>query len=297
MCGVCQQAPAAVTCKADAAALCVSCDTDIHSANPIARRHEWVPVEPFYDAAESIVVKSTTGPSSAAAALNYLVPNGDVVFNTKDIENNAASSWLIPNPNFNSKLHMDIAPDILKSSNDLIFPEIDSLLEFDYPTSVHTISGSGACNDSVVPVQLDPIPPPSFNMNYNISGPADHNCFDLDFCRSKLYSSFNNLLNLHSYKHSGLANKKTVTIQGVGKDQSVLLSTSKSNKQNKPAALLHKSMMKQEFRRMAKAVGNQVADNHYRPDLKKSSPCKVECCSQEPQDCQVWCQEEEQASC
>ncbi|KAM1019291.1 hypothetical protein ACFX2C_040814 [Malus domestica] len=104
MCGVCQQAPAAVTCKADAAALCVSCDTDIHSANPIARRHEWVPVEPFYDAAESIVVKSTTGPSSAAAALNYLVPNGDVVFNTKDIENNAASSWLIPNPNFNSKL-------------------------------------------------------------------------------------------------------------------------------------------------------------------------------------------------
>ncbi|TQE13988.1 hypothetical protein C1H46_000410 [Malus baccata] len=190
MCGVCQQAPAAVTCKADAAALCVSCDADIHSANPLARRHERVPVEPFYDAAESIVVKSTTGLSSAAAALNYLVPNGDVVFNTKDIENNAASSWLIPNPNFNSKLHMDIAPDILKSSDDLIFPEMDSLLEFDYPTSVHTISGSGACNDSVVPVQPDPIPPPSFNMNYNVSGPADHNCFDLDFCRSKLYSSF-----------------------------------------------------------------------------------------------------------
>ncbi|KAM1818572.1 hypothetical protein ACFX11_000354 [Malus domestica] len=86
---------------------------------------------------------------------------------------------------------MDIAPDILKSSDDLIFPEMDSLLEFDYPTSVHTISGSGACNDSVVPVQPDPIPPPSFNMNYNVSGPADHNCFDLDFFRSKLYSSFN----------------------------------------------------------------------------------------------------------
>ncbi|TQD93907.1 hypothetical protein C1H46_020466 [Malus baccata] len=61
----------------------------------------------------------------------------------------------------------------------------------------------------------------------------------------------NNLLNLHSYKHSGLANKKTVTIQGVGKDQSVLLATSKTKKQNKPAALLHKSVMKQEFRRTA----------------------------------------------
>ncbi|TYH53703.1 hypothetical protein ES332_D09G118400v1 [Gossypium tomentosum] len=33
----------------------------------------------------------------------------------------------------------------------------------------------------------------------------------------------NNLYNLHSYKHSGLANKKTITIQSGGKDQSMLL--------------------------------------------------------------------------
>ncbi|GFQ08127.1 60S ribosomal protein l28-1 [Phtheirospermum japonicum] len=43
----------------------------------------------------------------------------------------------------------------------------------------------------------------------------------------------NNLYNLHYYKHSGLANKKTVTIQP-GKDQSVLLATTKTKKQNKP---------------------------------------------------------------
>ncbi|KAJ6330827.1 hypothetical protein OIU76_009426 [Salix suchowensis] len=55
MCEVCEQAPAVVTCKADAAALCVTCDADIHSANPLARRHERVPVEPFYDSAESIL--------------------------------------------------------------------------------------------------------------------------------------------------------------------------------------------------------------------------------------------------
>ncbi|KAL8466083.1 hypothetical protein ACS0TY_035267 [Phlomoides rotata] len=67
----------------------------------------------------------------------------------------------------------------------------------------------------------------------------------------------NNLYNLHSYKHSGLANKKTVTIQP-GKDQSVLLATSKTKKQNKPASLLNKSLMKKEFYRMAKAVTNQV---------------------------------------
>lgn len=55
----------------------------------------------------------------------------------------------------------------------------------------------------------------------------------------------------------GLANKKTVTIQP-GKDQSVVLATTKTKKQKKPAALLHKSIMKKEFRRMAKAVENQV---------------------------------------
>ncbi|PQQ04367.1 zinc finger protein CONSTANS-LIKE 5 [Prunus yedoensis var. nudiflora] len=58
MCEVCEQAPASVTCKADAAALCVTCDADIHSANPLARRHDRVPVEPFFDSAESIIVKT-----------------------------------------------------------------------------------------------------------------------------------------------------------------------------------------------------------------------------------------------
>lgn len=55
----------------------------------------------------------------------------------------------------------------------------------------------------------------------------------------------------------GLANKKTVTIQPAD-NQSVLLATTKTKKQNKPSALLHKSVMKKEFRRMAKAVQNQV---------------------------------------
>ncbi|KAI5668627.1 hypothetical protein M9H77_18480 [Catharanthus roseus] len=85
----------------------------------------------------------------------------------------------------------------------------------------------------------------------------------------------NNLFNLHSYKHSGLANKKTVTIQPSGKDQSVLLATTKTKKQNKPSSLLNKSLMKKEFCRMAKAVSNQVADNYYRPDLKKAALARL----------------------
>ncbi|CAL8990782.1 unnamed protein product [Prunus brigantina] len=183
MCEVCEQAPASVTCKADAAALCVTCDADIHSANPLARRHDRVPVEPFFDSAESIIVKSAA--ASSVDSLNFLLPNGAVPSYPKDDENDAASTWLIPNLNFNSKLQMDIAPDIIKSS-ELFLPEMDSLLEFDYPNPIHhDISGSGT--DSVVPVQSDPLPPPSLNIN-RVS--AEQNCFDLDFCRSKLSSSF-----------------------------------------------------------------------------------------------------------
>ncbi|KGN60570.2 60S ribosomal protein L28-1 [Cucumis sativus] len=85
----------------------------------------------------------------------------------------------------------------------------------------------------------------------------------------------NNLYNLNSYKHSGLANRKTVTIQPGGKDLSVLLATSKTKKQNKPANSLHKSVMRKEFPRMAKAVINQVADNYYRPDLKNAALAKL----------------------
>uniref|UniRef100_J3M9B3 Ribosomal eL28/Mak16 domain-containing protein n=1 Tax=Oryza brachyantha TaxID=4533 RepID=J3M9B3_ORYBR len=86
----------------------------------------------------------------------------------------------------------------------------------------------------------------------------------------------NNLYNVHSYKHSGLANKKTVMIQPSGaKDAAVVLSTTKTKKQNAPAKLYHKSVMRKEFRKMAKAVKNQVSDNYYRPDLTKPALARL----------------------
>ncbi|XP_008806631.1 60S ribosomal protein L28-2-like [Phoenix dactylifera] len=85
----------------------------------------------------------------------------------------------------------------------------------------------------------------------------------------------NNLYNVNSYKHSGLANKKTVSIQPGGKDLSVVLATTKTRKQNKPGNLYHKSVMKKEFRKMAKAVMNQVTENYYRPDLTKAALARL----------------------
>uniref|UniRef100_A0A1J3DCH1 60S ribosomal protein L28-1 n=4 Tax=Noccaea caerulescens TaxID=107243 RepID=A0A1J3DCH1_NOCCA len=84
----------------------------------------------------------------------------------------------------------------------------------------------------------------------------------------------NNLCNLNSYKHSGLANKKTVTIQPADKE-GVVLATTKTKKQNKPKLSVNKSVLKKDFHRMSKAVANQVVDNYYRPDLKKAALARL----------------------
>lgn len=85
---------------------------------------------------------------------------------------------------------------------------------------------------------------------------SSFSCFSFPKKKLKIKHEFN----FCCYDFIGLANKNTVTIQPGGKDQSVLLATSKTKKQNKPSSLLNKSVMKEEFRRMAKAVSNQVID-------------------------------------
>ncbi|MED6136636.1 60S ribosomal protein L28-2 [Stylosanthes scabra] len=80
----------------------------------------------------------------------------------------------------------------------------------------------------------------------------------------------NNLYNLNSFKYSVV-----LYCWPAGKDQGVLLATTKTKKQNKPSAHLHKSLMKKEFSRMAKAVQNQVTKNHYRPDLTNAALARL----------------------
>lgn len=84
----------------------------------------------------------------------------------------------------------------------------------------------------------------------------------------------NNLYNLNTFKHSGLANKKTVAI-APSEGLSVLLTTTKTKKRSQPAKSSHNSLLKKDFRKMAKAVVNQVATNGYRADLKSAALARL----------------------
>ncbi|KAG2331323.1 hypothetical protein Bca52824_002503 [Brassica carinata] len=90
-----------------------------------------------------------------------------------------------------------------------------------------------------------------------------------------------------SYMHSGLANKKTVTIQVADKEKDVVVGTTKTKKQNKLKLYVNKSVLKKEFPRMPKLLATSelillvlvlgtvmrklTLDNYYKPDLKKTA--------------------------
>lgn len=172
VCEVCEQAPAAVTCKADAAALCVSCDADIHSANPLASRHERVPVETFFDSAETAVAKISASSTFGILGSSTTVDLTAVPVMADDL---GLCPWLLPN-DFNEPAKIEIGTENMKGSSDFMFSDFDRLIDFEFPNSFnHHQNNAGG--DSLVPVQTKTEPLPLTN--------NDH-CFDIDFCRSKL---------------------------------------------------------------------------------------------------------------
>ncbi|XP_010536937.1 PREDICTED: zinc finger protein CONSTANS-LIKE 5-like [Tarenaya hassleriana] len=167
VCQVCEQAPAAVTCKADAAALCVSCDSDIHSANPLASRHDRIPVEPFFDSAVA-KLSSFLGNFTSSAAVDFPATTG----HSDDL---GVCPWLIPfDFNDNNKINIDTTAEM--KSSDFVLSDFDRLIGFECPNSFHPPQNSGG-SDSVVPVQTKPS---------HVSATNTDHCFDIDFCRSKL---------------------------------------------------------------------------------------------------------------
>ncbi|KAI3772006.1 hypothetical protein L6452_03180 [Arctium lappa] len=175
MCEVCEQAPACVICKADAAALCVTCDADIHSANPLARRHDRIPVVPFYD---SVVVKSTAG--------HFLDPvsgYGNTESNSKEDDND--SNWGVPTA-INAGTDMK-SIDLFASADHFGFP---------ITTEVRQQSQFGdSANDGVVPVQTTYFPQAQIVDHQSPGTP-----YEIDFTRSTTNS--NKLSYSQSHNHN-----------------------------------------------------------------------------------------------
>lgn len=187
VCEVCEQAAASVTCRADAAALCVVCDRDIHSANPLAERHERVPVIPFYHPVES-VVKSTA--STLLVSINGLDDAFTATRTTTtttgitpacvghhDQEDYNTDPWIPPNT-ITSKLPLNTE---MKSLG-FMFSDSENFLDFDYPVSVEAQAQAqyNSANDSVVPVQTTAIKPLPFHHH------EKH--FEIDFTQSHIKS-------------------------------------------------------------------------------------------------------------
>ncbi|KAK1744959.1 60S ribosomal protein L28, partial [Skeletonema marinoi] len=82
-----------------------------------------------------------------------------------------------------------------------------------------------------------------------------------------------NLASLSTYKYSGIANSKTIDISSTDDNRAALtLKTKKagtSGKSGKATIALNKS-----FRRTAKTITGQAADNYYRSDLKSAALAK-----------------------
>ncbi|KAK9705798.1 hypothetical protein RND81_07G082500 [Saponaria officinalis] len=142
MCEVCEQAPAAVTCKADAAMLCTSCDHDIHSANPLASRHERVPVVPFFDSAVHAATCSTTTAVNSA----FLSAVDTAVKNDGDGGDGDAQAWLIPNLNSTFLYNDSYLVDCAGQNFEKISQQLNQQQSYE--------SLSLAISDTVVPTQI-----------------------------------------------------------------------------------------------------------------------------------------------
>jgi len=108
------------------AALCLACNRDIHSANPLASRHERIPVTSFFESINSVKVSDA---------------NADAHVSTEEAE---TASWLLPNPK----------TDL--NSSQYLFSEIEPVpyIDLDYATmDPKSEQKSSATADDIVPVQ------------------------------------------------------------------------------------------------------------------------------------------------
>ena len=74
--------------------------------------------------------------------------------------------------------------------------------------------------------------------------------------------------NLHSFKHSGLAQRKAIGVTTVKGKVALVFSTKAVTK---PVAATQHSRLSQDPKKAEKTIAKFVASSHYRPDLKSAA--------------------------
>ncbi|KAL0088301.1 ribosomal protein L28e [Phycomyces blakesleeanus] len=89
-------------------------------------------------------------------------------------------------------------------------------------------------------------------------------------------SELNNLTNLNTFKYSGLANSKTVSIHPAARGIRVALT--KAKKTQSPAKAINATVINKSRRHTAKSVANLIAASKYRPDLRQAALARATAC-------------------
>ncbi|KAK4516318.1 uncharacterized protein ATC70_011288 [Mucor velutinosus] len=82
-----------------------------------------------------------------------------------------------------------------------------------------------------------------------------------------------NLMNVNSFKYSGLANYKTVSVLPAARG--VRVTTRKANKQNSPKKSINTVVIAKTRRQTSKSVANLIAKSKYRPDLRAAAVARA----------------------
>ncbi|XP_062101578.1 zinc finger protein CONSTANS-LIKE 4 [Humulus lupulus] len=232
LCDSCKSATATLYCRADAAFLCVTCDSNVHAANKLASLHArvWVcevceqapahvtckadaaalcvtcdrdihSANPLARRHERVPItplyESVNSAKSNGAAVNFL---NDRYF-PEDAEPDAAevsteeaeaASWLLPNPKAME------SPDL--NSGQYVFPDMVPYLDLDYghlDPKLEAQEQNSSGTDGVVPVhsKSSQSQPPM----------ANEQCYEMDFSGSKHFVYGYNAQHLsHSVSSSSL---------------------------------------------------------------------------------------------
>ncbi|CAA7038584.1 unnamed protein product [Microthlaspi erraticum] len=172
-CDTCRSAASTVYCEADSAYLCTTCDARVHSANPVASRHERVRVCQSCESAPAAFLCKADAASLCTACDAHIhsanplarrhqrVPilplsansctGGDnrvmeVGEEEEDEDDREVASWLLPNPGKSSNNGFLFGVEYL----DLVDYSMDNQFEDQYSQYQRSFGGDG-----VVPLQVE----------------------------------------------------------------------------------------------------------------------------------------------